>query len=118
LLGSADDIDGSQFYDISRMYAALGRYCDAIAPIETFISFNPIERRTPQTTKVISEYSQKGSCETRYARGVGRVPLLNKIGVHTLVVIVNGVTGNFILDSGAELVTLTPDFARESENKY
>jgi tetratricopeptide (TPR) repeat protein len=114
LMGTPDDIDGSQFYDISRMYASLGRFCDAIAPIETFISFKPTERRTPQTIKIISEYAQQGGCDVHYARGVGHVPLLDKTGVHALVVTVNGVAGNFILDSGAELVTLAPDFAAKA----
>jgi predicted aspartyl protease len=115
LLGTPYKIAGSQFYDISRMYAALGRYCDAIGPIETFISFNPAERRTPQTTKIISEYAEKGACDTRYARGVGRAPLLNATGIHTLSVVVNGVTGNFILDSGATYVAVTPEFSAKAK---
>jgi tetratricopeptide (TPR) repeat protein len=93
LMGTPNDIDGGQFYDIARMYAALGRYCDAIAPIETFISFDPAERRTPQTTKIISEYAKKGTFDAHYARGVGKVPLLNATGVRTLAVIVNGMAG-------------------------
>ncbi len=117
LMGTPNDIDGGQFYDIARMYAALGRYCDAIAPIETFISFDPAERRTPQTTKIISEYAKKGTCDAHYARGVGRVPLLNATGVRTLAVIVNGMAGNFILDSGAEYVTVTPDFSTKAKLK-
>jgi len=70
LLGPPHNIAGSQFYDISRMYAALGRYCDAIGPIETFISFDPIERKSPQTTKIISEYARKGVTVTRTLRVV------------------------------------------------
>jgi hypothetical protein len=83
------------------MYAALGRYCDAIGPIETFISFDPVQRKTPQTTKIISEYAEKGNCDTHFARGLGRAPLLKTMGVHALSVVVNGVAGSFILDSGA-----------------
>jgi aspartyl protease family protein len=111
LMGTPYDIDGSQFYDIARMYAALGRYCDAIAPIETFISFDPAKRRTPQTTNIIFEFAKKGNCDARYARGVGRVPLLNATGVRMLAVTINGAAGNFILDSGAEYVTVTPEFS-------
>ena len=115
LMGAPNEIDGGQFYDISRMYAALGRYCDAIAPIETFISFNPAARRTPQTTKLISEYAEKGSCDAHYARGVAHVPLLNVVGVHALAVVVNSVAGNFILDTGAEIVAITPNFAARAK---
>jgi tetratricopeptide (TPR) repeat protein len=115
LMGTPSDIAGSQFYDISRMYAALGRYCDAIAPIETFISFKPAERRTSQTIKIISEYAEKGKCDAHYARGVGRVPLLGATDVHTLAVVINGVSGTFILDSGATYVATTPEFAAKAK---
>lgn len=117
LLGDPRNVVGDQFYDISRMYAALGRYCDAIAPIETYISYNPAQRRTPQTMQIISEYAKKGDCEARYARGVGHVPFLNATGVRMLPVIVNGVTGNFILDSGADLVAVTPEFSAKAKVK-
>jgi clan AA aspartic protease (TIGR02281 family) len=115
LMGSPNNIAGSQFYDVARMYAELGRYCDAIAPIETFISFDPVERRTPQTTQLISEYAQKGSCDTHFARGVGRVPILNTGGVRTISVSINGVPGNFILDTGAEYVAVTTDFSARAK---
>ncbi len=115
LLGTPNSIAGSQFYDVSRMYAALGRNCDAIGPIETFISFNPGRRRTPQTTKLISEYAEKGGCDARYAKGTARVPLFNISGVISLTAIVNGVIGNFILDTGAEYVTVTPEFSAKAK---
>jgi tetratricopeptide (TPR) repeat protein len=70
LLGNPSRVIGYQFTDISRMYAALGRYCDAITPIETYIAFEPATRRTTQTTKIIAEYAEKGNCDTSYARGV------------------------------------------------
>jgi tetratricopeptide (TPR) repeat protein len=62
------------FYEWSRIYAALGRYCDAITPIDVYVSLDPSHRRTPQTTKIIAEYAEKGNCDTRYAVGSARVP--------------------------------------------
>jgi hypothetical protein len=87
----------------------------AIGPIETFISFDPAERRTPQTTKIISEYAEKGNCDAHFARGLGRVPLLKTMGVHALSVVVNGVAGSFILDSGAAWVSVTPEFSAKAK---
>ena len=111
LVVNPSNIDVDNFYDISRMYAALGRYCDAIAPIETFISFNPVENRTRQLTKLVAKYADKGSCETKYARGSSRVRLLSAPDDYTLSVIINGVVGNFLLDTGATYVAVTPDFS-------
>ena len=105
------------FYDISRMYAALGRYCDAIVPIETFISYKPAERRTPQTLKVISEYADRGNCDANYARGTARVRFLGVTGVRTVVAVINGISGNFLVDTGADYVSVTPEFSSRAKIK-
>jgi clan AA aspartic protease (TIGR02281 family) len=115
LVGEPRTIIGDAFYAISRMYVELGRPCDAIAPIETYISFDPANRRNPQTTKIIAEYAKKGSCEARHARGVSRVAFSGGAGVHTLPVSVNGVVGNFILDTGATFVSVTSRFAARAK---
>jgi tetratricopeptide (TPR) repeat protein len=107
----------TNFYDISRMYAALGRYCDAITPIETYISFNPAENRTTQLTRLIAGYADKANCAAHYAKGTARVaqiPFPGMTGVTTLVVAINGVAGNFQFDPGATYVAVTPAFASKS----
>jgi aspartyl protease family protein len=120
LLGEPASVDIDNFYDVSRMYAALKRYCDAITPIETFISFDPSTRRTTQSTRLIAEYVEKGGCDARYANGsarVSRMAFSGATGPNTLVVLVNGVSGNFVLDTGATYVAVTPDFASRAKLK-
>jgi clan AA aspartic protease (TIGR02281 family) len=117
LLGPPHKVHGNHFYDISRMYAELGRYCDAISPLETFIFLDPVRNQTGQAKKIIAEYAEKGSCDTKYARGIARVPLLGVTGVHKLAVIVNGVAGNFILDTGATYVAVTQEFSAKAKIK-
>ena len=120
LLGEPDRVAINNFYDVSRMYAALNRYCDAITPIETFISFDPANRRTTQSTKLIAEYVEKGSCDARYASGSTRVSRLafpGMTGLNTLAVVVNGIPGNFLLDTGATYVAVTSDFASKAKLK-
>jgi aspartyl protease family protein len=117
LLGDPETVSVNHFYDISRMYAALGRYCDAITPIETYISFKPAENRTTQLTRLIAEYADKANCDTHYATGtarVARVSLPGMSGVITLVAVINGVAGNFVLDTGATYVAVTPAFASKA----
>jgi hypothetical protein len=94
-------IFGDVFYKWSRTYAALGRYCDAISPIEMYVSLDPANRRTPQTAKIINDYAEKGNCNTRYATGAARVSFAGTSDVRTLTVVVNGVAGNLILDTCA-----------------
>ena len=115
LTGDPKTIFGDVFYKWSRTYAALGRYCDAISPIEMYISLDPANRRTPQTVKIISDYAEKGNCNTRYATGTARVSFAGSSDVRTLTVVVNGVAGNFILDTGATFVSITSQFARKAK---
>jgi clan AA aspartic protease (TIGR02281 family) len=120
LLGNPSSVEGTNFYDISRMYAALGRYCDAITPLETYASMDPAERRTTQITKLIAEYADKGKCDTRFATGstrIGRLALSGTAGVNTLNVAVNDVPGNFLLDTGATYVAVTSEFAGKAKLK-
>jgi hypothetical protein len=37
LVSDLKNVNGDAFYNISRMYAALARYCDAITPMETYV---------------------------------------------------------------------------------
>ena len=118
LLGEPSSISPQNFYDISRMYAALGRYCDAITPLETFVFFDPARRRTAQITKLISEYASKGRCDVLYAGGsarVSRLSLPGMTGVNTLIVTINGVSGNFLLDTGATYVAVTSNFGLKAK---
>jgi aspartyl protease family protein len=118
LLGDPANVSVNNFYDISRMYTALGRYCDAITPIETCISFDPAKRRTTQYMRLISEFADKGNCDAQLARGsahVSRLPRLGVSGVNTLVVVINGVSGNFLLDTGATYVAVTPEFSAKAK---
>jgi aspartyl protease family protein len=103
------------FIKWSRTYGALGRYCDAISPIEMYISLDPANRRTPQTVKIISDYAEKGNCNNRYTTGTARVSFAGTSNVRTLPVVVNGVAGNLILDTGATFVSITSQFARKAK---
>ncbi len=115
LVGDIKDVSGDAFFKLSRVYAELGRPCDAITPLETYVSLDPANRRTPQVTKIIADYAAKGTCDARYASGTARVPFAGASDVHTLPVVINGVSGNFILDTGATFVSVTSQFAARSK---
>jgi Aspartyl protease len=74
-------------------------------------ALDPAKRRTPQPTKVITEYAEKGDCDKRYATGMARIPFAVGLGVRTLNVVVNNVAGTLILDTGATFVSITSRFA-------
>jgi clan AA aspartic protease (TIGR02281 family) len=115
LSGTPSRVAGFVFYDIARMYAALGRFCDAITPVETFVAFDPGARRTRQSISMIAEYSRKGGCGIDNARGSAQMPFRGVDGVQTLTARVNGVTGTFIVDSGATYLTVTTAFSERAK---
>ena len=80
-----------------------------------YVSLDPIHRRTPQTTKIIAEYAEQGNCDTRYAVGSARVPFASTADVRTLTVLLNGVAGNLIFDTGATFVSISSDFASRAK---
>jgi clan AA aspartic protease (TIGR02281 family) len=108
LFPDLSNVAGSQFYQVSLMYDKLGKPCDAIGPLETFISYNVKERQSQQIAKLISDYSRKGNCAATYANGSARVviPPSNLVDVT-----INGSRARMIIDTGATLVALTPEMA-------
>jgi tetratricopeptide (TPR) repeat protein len=114
LANDPKDLVGDVFFNASRMYAELGRYCDAITPMETYIALDPANRRTPKATKIIADYAEKGKCESGYATGTTRIALSGQSNVHLLRVSINSVGGNFILDTGATFVAITSQFASKA----
>lgn len=100
----------NEFYRISRMYDALGRPCEAITPLETYISFEPAQRRSQQLGTMIKEYATKGSCWNIYAKGTDRMLMRE----NTVEVTINGAKGRFVVDTGATLVSVTPEFAERA----
>jgi predicted aspartyl protease len=108
LFPDLSNVDGSQFYQVSTMYDKLGKPCDAITPLETYISYNVRERQTQQIAKLISDYARKGNCAATYANGSARVIIAPG---NLIDVIINGSRARLVIDTGASLVSLTPEMA-------
>ena len=73
-----------------------------------------VQEVRPSMTGMMGSTEEKRNCETQYSHGFGQVPLLGTPGVHILPVTINGVAGNFILDTGAKYVSVTSDFAAKA----
>jgi aspartyl protease family protein len=102
-------VAGSEFYHVSDMYDKVGRPCDAIAPLETYVSYNVRERQTQQIARLITDYAQKGKCAATYANGSARVAI-SVVG-NLVDVTINGTRARMVVDTGATLVSLTPEMA-------
>lgn len=116
-IGLTDNQHGLSSNVFSRMaasYVALENYCEAITPLQSWIAIDPSKNDTRQVQTMIEEYSTKGRCERAYATGSERLPTQGK-DVILAKISVNGVSGTFIVDTGASFVSLTKEFAERAK---
>jgi clan AA aspartic protease (TIGR02281 family) len=100
---------------MARSYEKLGQFCDAVLPIETWVALNPARNDNSQTRAIIAEYMAKGKCEAASTRGEEVFAISRQNSVFKLPVVVNGVRGNFLLDTGATFVSLKNAFAQKAK---
>jgi len=102
-------IPAKLYQAMASAYAKLGRYCEAATPIRIWVSYDPINRDTANAQETISEYQKKGNCLPSGEAQMERYPVRGH--VVAVQAEVNGVRGNFILDTGASYVSMRPGFA-------
>jgi clan AA aspartic protease (TIGR02281 family) len=115
LFGNKDRIASVSYFGMARSYEKLGQFCDAVLPIEAWVSLNPTRNDTSQTRAIITDYMAKGRCETATTSGGEKFAISRQTSVVKLPVAVNGVRGNFVLDTGATFVSLKNEFAQKAK---
>jgi clan AA aspartic protease (TIGR02281 family) len=100
------------FMRMSATYEALDRNCEAMMPIQLYIAAGGDARSTPALRNRLGELSRKGGCAATFARGTTIIPRPLSGVIHARAAI-NGVEGNFIVDTGASFVTLSRAFAEK-----
>ena len=103
------NIPAKVYLAMSDAYAKLGRFCEAAAPIQTWVAFDRINRDTSSTEKTIADYQKRGNCASTMELQTERFPLRGH--VVTVQAEINGVRGNFVLDTGATYVSVRSAFA-------
>lgn len=103
-------ISSRVFMHMAAAYAALNRFCEAAAPINMWVAFDPATRDNSQTQKIIADYEAKGNCTSSKEFQKESYPLRGQ-NVVTVKVEINGVRGLFILDTGATYVAMKSNFA-------
>jgi clan AA aspartic protease (TIGR02281 family) len=114
LFGDKSKISSVGYIGLARNYDRIGQFCDAALTIQTWIALNPARNETSQTRTMIVGYMAKGGCAVEEKRNEVVIPITRRGDVVTVSVVVNGVTGNFIVDTGATFVMLTHGFAQKA----
>jgi clan AA aspartic protease (TIGR02281 family) len=114
LFANKDKIPNTGYFGIASSYERLGQFCEAVSAIETWVSLNPARNDTSQTRAMIADYMAKGKCGL--ATGGEEVfPVARQGKTMKLAVTINGVPGNFWLDTGATFVSLKNAFAQKAK---
>jgi aspartyl protease family protein len=113
LFGNKDRIASVSYLGIARSYEKLGRFCDAVLPLQSWISLNPVRNDTSQMRLMIDDYMKKGNCSLATG-GEETFAVPRQHRSVTLPVTINNTRGVFILDTGATLVALKKAFAQKA----
>jgi aspartyl protease family protein len=100
------------FNEMANLYASSGQYCEAMSTISTFISLDPQDRETSRNHELISSFGRKGAC-SNFSSGSERLPIIGSDVIYVQAEI-NGVSGTFIVDTGASFVSTTAEFAERA----
>ena len=107
------EISSLVFIHMAKAYASLGRFCEAMTPIETWVAYAPETRDTSAARKIIDDYAAQGHCALpQGAKSVERFALRGSSQVVTAPVELNHVRGRFVIDTGASYVSIQEDFAK------
>ncbi|WP_426419377.1 TIGR02281 family clan AA aspartic protease [Bradyrhizobium genosp. A] len=104
-------ISSRVFLRMAGAYAALKQFCEATAPISLWVALDPAIRDTTQTRKIIADYESQGHCAASTGFRKESFPLRGQKDVVTVKATINGVSGLFILDTGATYVSVKSTFA-------
>jgi aspartyl protease family protein len=115
MFGDKQKIPSASYFGLARSYDKLGQVCDAVLPIETWVSLNPAQNDTSKTQAMIATYRSKGKCELGTASGEEVFAVSRPNAVVKLPVSINGTRGLFVLDTGATFVSLKNSFAQKAK---
>lgn len=114
LIGDLKAVPAEIFTSMSGLYAALGRHCEAMTPIQTYIAADPADRDTPVLRYLIAEQARQGDCDHTYVEGATKLRRASKDVILARAQI-NGVPGTFAIDTGASFVAVSKTFADKAK---
>jgi aspartyl protease family protein len=114
LAGVRISISSGVFLALATSQEALGYHCDAAGTIEHWVAIDAPNRDTSQTRTMITRYDRQGSCAANAKGQRDTFPLGGPNRVAIVPAYVNGVRGQFIVDTGASYVALSARLAEQA----
>lgn len=107
-------VSSTVFVNQAKMYQKLGRVCEAVTPVRTWVSLDPVKRDTAQSRGLIAKYEEQGNCASKYTSGTAKIRQRSSKAILVRAK-VNGVSGKFLLDTGASYVSVNRSFAERAK---
>ena len=57
-----EDAPAVTYLKLSKIYEQVGRFCDAVVPIESWVALDPLRNDTSQTQAIIATLTERGQC--------------------------------------------------------
>lgn len=114
LAGMRTSISSGVFLALANSQEALGQHCDAASTVESWVAIDAPNRDTSQTRTMIGRYDRQGSCAANSKGDRDTFPLGGPNRVAIVPAYINGVRGQFIVDTGASYVALSPRMAEQA----
>ncbi len=111
-------ISTTVFLHMAESYAKLGRYCEAMTPIWTWVAIDPARRDNERSRKIIEDYERRGNCAVSNQNRKERYAAAGANRVVKAPVLINGVRGIFLIDTGASYVSIKKTFADKAKVAY
>lgn len=118
LLGNKRSVPPAIYMGMADAYAKLGRLCEAITPILTWMSVDPENQDNTLGQKLISDYEKRGNCPAPPEVKPEKYAMHSQQRVVTVNAAINGVRGKFIIDTGASYVLVKSQFADRAKIAY
>lgn len=99
------------FTGMSDIYAAEHRFCEAMGPIQDYVSIDP-GNRAEKMRELLQLYAKDGHCSA-FASGSASFPV-GGANVIRAQVLINNIPGTFVVDTGASFVTVDAAFAAKA----
>ncbi|MFY0612016.1 MAG: TIGR02281 family clan AA aspartic protease [Hyphomicrobiaceae bacterium] len=114
LFADKSKISSAGYLKLSKSYEQLDQFCDAIGPIEAWVAIAPNRHDTSRTRAMVNSLRERGQCS---AKATERERFRIRRRGHTirLRAKINGVSGRFIIDTGATFVALKRSFAEKAK---
>lgn len=114
LFGNKSTLSSVAYVGMARNHEKLGQLCEGAHAIEAWVALNVSKNDTTQSRAMIADYMQRGNCAKASGSKEEAFPVVPN-QVATVVVLVNGIRGNFILDTGATYVSMKASFAKKAK---